>query len=232
MNQLEQFREQCVQACEDLNERWEDGETVRPSDCADAIRALPLPEVAQEPIGYFRGDKQGNLFWTEDCVCADPVYPCASDDVDDHGEPTVSIPIYTLPPDAEVLRKDNKIYLEENLSMKGDIDALRKETDRLREDNEQLREEIAALKSGINARVQNARSAGATKGYKDTFSLLSEENRRKLSSDLAHGARIVFVGVAREEVLQNYLSGKEIHIAVTYAATKEVAEKALKGGAA
>lgn len=79
--------------------------------CADAarvctyhIRALPLPEVTQEPVVYFKADQDGNLLWGEDCVSEDAMYDFDFED----GLKEVSVPLYRLLPDAEALRKDNE----------------------------------------------------------------------------------------------------------------------------
>jgi len=53
---------------------------------------------AVEPVAYLRASKEGKPLWNaESCVCEDPVYPLDSDDVDDDGEPVISMPVYTGP---------------------------------------------------------------------------------------------------------------------------------------
>lgn len=50
----EQFREQCAQVCAEQGSEWDSDAVVTEKNyaqhCADLIRALPLPEVTQEPV--------------------------------------------------------------------------------------------------------------------------------------------------------------------------------------
>jgi len=68
--------------------------------CANLLRAIQLP-VEQEPIGYFKGDENGDLVWDENCVSSEPVYDFDYGD----GFKDVSIPIYRAPPSVAALEK-------------------------------------------------------------------------------------------------------------------------------
>lgn len=119
MNQFEQIREQAIQlhdgkevspigesAWGEKSAAFYDGWSAGVVTYREAIRAMPLPEVSQEPAGYFKADQDGNLIWGEDCVCEDPVYPSSDFDTDAAGNPCVSIPFYIVPPDVEALRAE------------------------------------------------------------------------------------------------------------------------------
>lgn len=110
MNQLEEMREKCAQLIEQTRiyssspkNIFDISQDAR-NEQAKAIRALPVPEVNQEPVAYFKADQDGNLIWGEDCVSDDAIF-----DFSDDGESNeTSIPLYRLPPDVEALRKENE----------------------------------------------------------------------------------------------------------------------------
>ena len=54
-----------------------------------------------KPIAYFKATKEGgNIIWSEDCCCEDPVYPLHDDDE------TFSLPVYSAAA-YEALQKEN-----------------------------------------------------------------------------------------------------------------------------
>lgn len=78
-----------------------------------------------KPIAYLRADREGNILWSESCVCQDPVYPVDENDVDDRGHPTISLPLYVHTNRANAqLRADLVKKDEEIARLRDTVDAL------------------------------------------------------------------------------------------------------------
>lgn len=107
MNMLEQVRKQYADACLTAEPS---GTTKRTAldgahyiACFNAIMALPLPEVTEKPIAWFRD--------LEEEPISDAMKNCRRDDFYKHH----NIPAYLIPADAEALRDENK-QLREGLA--------------------------------------------------------------------------------------------------------------------
>lgn len=54
--------------------------------------------VELKPVAYLRARASDNhIFWSEDCVCEDAVYPADPEDVNDFGGPVISLAVAIIP---------------------------------------------------------------------------------------------------------------------------------------
>ena len=109
----------CIAALKDL-ETAQDYAVGLVMDRQDAVdeRDAALQELEerdkQKPVGYFAGDKDGNILWSEDCVCEDAVYPRGDEDDEADADGTAqSIAFYTRPRrDRDMSEQDDKSHIE------------------------------------------------------------------------------------------------------------------------
>lgn len=148
MNQLEQFREQCAVELEKLDCAHGCGVG---SEIAQKIRALPLPEVKQEPITWLRKDTLEKLMDRQDGTVGFSAV-LFKKETEIH-----SVGLYLDTLDAEVLRKENEELKKELASYQrmfldacGDLGLISEELglDPNEGGAEPILDAIAALKGG------------------------------------------------------------------------------------
>lgn len=119
------FREQCAKVLELYEEATARhyGDDLDAYDCANIIRAMPLPEVNADPYAYVIGTLEdhgtvGNLSWKPDPKLA-------------------SFPLYLSTLDAEAIRKENEKLRERiaELSVKKSEDEMRADFEKWAKNN-------------------------------------------------------------------------------------------------
>ncbi|NDI85040.1 hypothetical protein [Undibacterium crateris] len=111
----------------------------------DLVRryALPPPEVAHKPSGYFKADLNGNLLWGQDCV--------NEEDVFFNGIDEISRPFFMAPQELVSLEVENrklKLRLNRNVSLLAN-ETLQSEKESLLLQIAELREVLELAKNGL-----------------------------------------------------------------------------------
>lgn len=115
MNQLEQVREQCINVAQQYaNNAYNNSSQNAAMEIRDLIRALPLPEVSQNPVAWvmtMRDNIKNSLsFFT----CKDIGEQWLIEEKELGLNDLKLQPLYVFPPDVEALRKENE-QLKESL---------------------------------------------------------------------------------------------------------------------